>query len=438
MNEESTLQPDLDKPPIPQSAEEPMLSPVADTPTNMQSTRNTTEQTLNTVPENIGKNTVAVQELDVQIDADPTSKEINQTNTQQKEKDGETLTLKDMEDTPEIPMDFLRTLALKKIVHVNVSKEEVDSWIKMNDQNYESMNSHLNTSQGLYFEKIGSRILRPRKRQYHTDCTRRVTTSNRFYQGQCEDTTPRKTQKTTLKAEIGPSEERIQSSRYPQRNRRPPKYTYPVMQEWLKQEEESPDELDLPDPTVSSSEETDSSLSSSSKTSGRTTNNQDVGKEDKSSNTNANTVENDVPKGSLKTKFYGVKKPTSGDAISRRKRNYKCPECPQSYPNQSLLNNHFKAEHPPVTCPTCDLSFNTPSTLARHKYSHGELKFKCAEFNKGFPFEKDHECHMIHHKKVKSHFCVKPGCGKGFFNAHNLKKHVKIHDKNIWKCQQCQ
>ena len=144
-----------------------------------------------------------------------------------------------------------------------------------------------------------------------------------------------------------------------------------------------------------------------------------------------------APKGSLKTKFYGVKKP-GNDVKPKRKRNYSCPQCPQSYPNQSLLNMHYKAEHPPVTCPKCNLSFNMPSTLARHMYIHRELKFICAECKKGFPFEKDHERHMIHHKKIKSHFCVKPGCGKGFFNAHDLKKHAKIHDKKTWSCLQCQ
>ena len=139
--------------------------------------------------------------------------------------------------------------------------------------------------------------------------------------------------------------------------------------------------LDEADPTVSSSEETDSSSLSSSRTSERTSNKQDNDKDKPKLVNGDNIVENDVPKGSLKTKFYGVKKP-SGDGVKKRKRNYKCPECPQSYPNQSLLNNHYKAEHPLVNCPTCDLSFNTPSTLARHKYTHGELKFRCTECNK--------------------------------------------------------
>ena len=71
-------------------------------------------------------------------------------------------------------------------------------------------------------------------------------------------------------------------------------------------------------------------------------------------------------------------------------------------------------------------------------YVNGKLKFFCDECKKGFPFKKDCDWHLIHHKKVKLHFCVKPGCGKCFFNAHDLKKHLKIHNKKTWNCPQCQ
>ena len=87
-------------------------------------------------------------------------------------------------------------------------------------------------------------------------------------------------------------------------------------------------------------------------------------------------------------------------------------------------------------CGKCNLTFNTPSTLAWQMYVHGELKYFCKDCNKGFPFKKDRDKHSISHKKVKSHFCVKPGCDKDFFNGHDLKKHVKVHDKKSWKCPQ--
>ena len=193
--EEAKLQPDLDKPSTPLSAEVPMLSPIVNTSINTPPIRNSPGETVlkpmdqNTESGSIGTDSVADQETDLLTHTDPPSNEVkNKT-------DGVTSTLKDTEntpETPEIPTDFLRTLVLKKVVHVNVSKDEVDNWIQMKDPNNESINSCSNTLHGLYFEKIGGRILRPRKRQYHADHTTRVSTSNKFYRGQCEDTIPQK------------------------------------------------------------------------------------------------------------------------------------------------------------------------------------------------------------------------------------------------------
>ena len=70
-------------------------------------------------------------------------------------------------------------------------------------------------------------------------------------------------------------------------------------------------------------------------------------------------------------------------------------------------------------------------------YVHGEMKYFCNKCRKGFPFAKDRDKHLISHKKVKSHFCIHPGCGKGYFNEHNLKKHTKTHEKKLRKCPQC-
>ena len=96
----------------------------------------------------IGTDSVSDQETDVLTHADPPMSEVK------KKTDGEMSMLKDTENTsesPEIPTEFLRTLALQKVVHVNVLKDEVDNWIQMKDPNNESINSRLNTSHGLYF-----------------------------------------------------------------------------------------------------------------------------------------------------------------------------------------------------------------------------------------------------------------------------------------------
>ena len=52
------------------------------------------------------------------------------------------------------------------------------------------------------------------------------------------------------------------------------------------------------------------------------------------------------PKGAPRTTFYGVKK-SQIEKGHKRKQNYKCLVCEISYPNQSLLNSHYKENHAP-------------------------------------------------------------------------------------------
>ena len=385
--EEVTPQPDLDIVHTPQTAEEPVLS---------QSTNNSDSTSHKTNPESCSED---IADIDDQ-------KEQNENPVEK------TVTVDGKNINDEIPIDLLKALALERVVHMDVSKDEVDSY-KI-DTSHED--THPSDTHGLYFEKVGGRVLRPRKRQYHINRSRRDSTSRMFYRDQCEETTWHKTRRNTSKPQSGPSEECIQSSRYPQRNHNPPKYTYPVVQKQLKRDEKH-------DVTESDSRSSDNAepLNQSDELPSK----HDTDTDAMIPVSEPQDTTNDVaPKGSLKTKFYGLKIPGNGTKTKRkRKRNYQCQQCPQSYPNQSLLNNHYKAEHPPVTCPKCSLSFNMPSTLAGHLYVHSELKFTCKECK---------------HKKIKSHFCVKPGCGKGFFNVYALKKHAKIHDKKIWNCLQCQ
>ena len=297
-----------------------------------------------------------------------------------------------------------------------MSAEEADLLCK-------KLDDKMQREHGLFFEKIGSRILRPRKCTYHTTQSQHSSTSGVFYRGQCDDSTPRKRTSENQKRKwielSGPSVELIASCRYPQRNRRKPTYTYPVIQDQLKQSTDS-------DPPPSFDRAVDDGVTDTDKPENK-----------REPSENAKGDESiPKPKGALQTTFYGVKK-TRTDKLQKRKWSYQCPVCSNSYPNQSLLNNHYKDSHPPITCKICSLTFNTPSTLARHMYVHGELKFFCKDCNKGFPFEKDRDKHAISHKKVKSHFCIKLGCDKGFFNEHDLKKHVKVHDKKSWNCPQC-
>ena len=191
-------------------------------------------------------------------------------------------------DTKDVSVDFLVALALQKKVCVNVSVEEADLLCKKSDDK-------MQREHGLFFEKIGDRILRPRKCTYHITRSRCNSTSGVFYRGQCDDSTPRKRTSENLKRKrkepSGLFAELIASHRYPQRKRKKPTYTYPVIQDQLKQPTDS-------DPPPSSDKAVDD----------------DVADTDKPEN-KCEPIENakgdesiPKPKGALQTTFYGVKK----------------------------------------------------------------------------------------------------------------------------------
>ena len=106
-------------------------------------------------------------------------------------------------------------------------------------------------------------------------------------------------------------------------------------------------------------------------------------------------------KGKFLTKTFGVKKPTELEPKApKRQCRYTCssPSCKEVFSNKSLLNQHFKASHDLVNCNECGLSFNTPSTLSQHMYTHCELKFPCDCCDKKFPFASDRDVHAIQHE----------------------------------------
>ena len=53
------------------------------------------------------------------------------------------------------------------------------------------------------------------------------------------------------------------------------------------------------------------------------------------------------------------------------------------------LNEHHVKLHKDVLCEVCNKSFKTPSSLKRHSYSHGELKFSCNQCNEAFAFQSE-------------------------------------------------
>ena len=103
----------------------------------------------------------------------------------------------------------------------------------------------------------------------------------------------------------------------------------------------------------------------------------------------------------------------------------------------SLLNTHYRDNHPPLICKQCDKEFVTPNGLEHHSYPHKILKFKCSSCDAKFPFQSSLESHLLTHSGEKKHWCVHKGCNKSFYSKGDLTKYSKVHLDMVWKCTPC-
>ena len=69
------------------------------------------------------------------------------------------------------------------------------------------------------------------------------------------------------------------------------------------------------------------------------------------------------PKGSLKYKQYGIKRPSPKTGPNRNRR---CPYCDLICHSKREWNTHHKTEHTKVRCPDCGKLFPTPDALTCH------------------------------------------------------------------------
>ena len=83
----------------------------------------------------------------------------------------------------------------------------------------------------------------------------------------------------------------------------------------------------------------------------------------------------------------GTNLPSDSVPHTPKKRKIKCKMCSEIFGNVRELNVHHKKDHGIVKCPKCDKYFSTQSSLDKHSYSHGELKFNCDVCGKCFAFQ---------------------------------------------------
>ncbi|KAL4616892.1 zinc finger protein ZFAT isoform X1 [Arapaima gigas] len=145
------------------------------------------------------------------------------------------------------------------------------------------------------------------------------------------------------------------------------------------------------------------------------------------------------------------------------KRNYVCPVCEQSFPEDRLIKSHMKTCHPEISmstisevlgrrvqlkgvigkraskCPYCDCYFMRNGTdLQQHIWAHEGIKpYKCSLCEYATRSKSNLKAHMNRHSTEKTHLCDM--CGKKFKSKCTLKSHKLMHtaDGRQYKCTEC-
>ena len=125
---------------------------------------------------------------------------------------------------------------------------------------------------------------------------------------------------------------------------------------------------------------------------------------------------------------------TSGTG-KKRKWNFYCIKCDVVEPSLKELNDHFRNTHDWVHCHNCGKPFPTPSALSKHMYTHGAKLLQCEQCDKQFPFESQLTSHMISHDEEGQFACDQ--CPKKLKNKSDLKKHLSAHTDETFECKYC-
>ncbi|XP_028616745.1 zinc finger protein 597 [Grammomys surdaster] len=147
------------------------------------------------------------------------------------------------------------------------------------------------------------------------------------------------------------------------------------------------------------------------------------------------TIDNQTPLVEL-SQCLGVK--TLSDIIEvpweEAKNVYKCPDCDQSFSDNTYLVLHQKihSREKKYKCGTCEKTFSHRTNLRTHKRIHtGEKPYKCTECAASFRQQSHLSRHMTSHFKEKPHTCSV--CGRGFMWLPGLAEHQKSHT-NAYEC----
>ena len=120
-----------------------------------------------------------------------------------------------------------------------------------------------------------------------------------------------------------------------------------------------------------------------------------------------------------------------------RVRTIYCKLCTECFSSVGELNRHHRNDHGVVSCKDCDKKFSSQTSLEKHAYTHGDLKYVCELCGKRFPFVSHLEQHSKVHINQKIPCPIK-SCRRVFKGVGDVNRHVKTHKKGGWfKCNYC-
>ena len=137
-------------------------------------------------------------------------------------------------------------------------------------------------------------------------------------------------------------------------------------------------------------------------------------------------------RGQVTFKHYGIRRHSPRLSIVRK---HRCHFCDKSLNSKKELNDHHRAKHTGVQCPTCHKMFPTADTYQRHRYIHRvQEQYKCDVCDKVLPFESDLKRHKKSHSNEKMWRCANANCNREFKRKADLELHAVVHSGIRHKC----
>ncbi|XP_011164774.2 histone H4 transcription factor [Solenopsis invicta] len=117
---------------------------------------------------------------------------------------------------------------------------------------------------------------------------------------------------------------------------------------------------------------------------------------------------------------------------------FRCSHCNKFYPTESILRDHMRAHVFNYKCTLCDMSCESPASLAKHvRYRHISTRtFLCQLCSHAAKSQQDLDSHMTVHTNGPNFSCHFEGCPYTCKGAYALDRHVeRVHSLAVrWYC----